>query len=416
MSTSHATSARSVPAERPRLLSATTCLTVGLVALAATLAGITLCEPSRLALSWLIAMTFWTALSIGCLMLVLIHHIFDAGWSTVIRRTLEHWLAVFPWLGLLFAPLVLLSLFGQHDIIWPWMDTHAVAGDVLWAKKSGFLNPTAFVVSTVIFFLSWIWISSRLRKHSFAQDVDGQVSHTYANRVTAAFGIPLTALTLTFAAFYWLMSLEYHWFSTMFGVWFFSGSMRIALAFITLICIYLVRAGVLEGIFGKPHMLHLGNIMLAFTVFWAYITFSQYFLIWNANVPEETFWYNLREIDPSTGLPNSWQWVGYVLIFGHFVLPFLFFLQHPLKKKNGSMVFICFWILAIELLDFIYNILPSLKQASGDPVPFGITIWDVTALAAVGGLCFWAFLRSLPKTRCIPIRDPRIVESLQSHE
>jgi hypothetical protein len=316
----------------------------------------------------------------------------------------------------MFSPLILVSLFGKQDIIWKWMNVDEVSGDILWTKKSAFLNPVALTIGTILFFGLWFLISYRLRKHSFAQDEDGDPAHTYSNRVTAAWGIPVTALTLTFAAFYWLMSLEYHWFSTMFGVWFFSGSMRVGLAFITLLCIYLVRTGVLKDIFGKPHMLHLGNIMLAFTVFWAYITFSQYFLIWNANVPEETFWYNLREIDPSTGQYNSWRWVGFTLIFGHFVLPFLFFLQHPLKKKAATMVFICFWIIAIELLDFYYNILPSLKQASGDPVPFGISIWDITALAGVGGVCFWAFLRSLPRTRCIPVRDPRIVESLQCHE
>jgi hypothetical protein len=248
-----------------------------------------------------------------------------------------------------------------------------------------------------------------LRKHSFAQDDDGSPEHTRANRRTAAWGIPLTAITLTFAAFYWLMSLEYHWFSTMYGVWFFAGSVRAALAFTALLAIYLVRRGVLQGIFGTPHLLHLGNLMLAFTVFWGYITFSQYFLIWNANVPEETFWYNIRE----TG---NWWWVGMVLIFGHFLVPFLFFLQHPLKKKHGSMVFICGWILVIQLIDYIYNILPARKLPNGDPVPFGISPWDVTALLAVGGICFWAFLSSFARTRCIPIRDPRIVESLQCHE
>ena len=414
MSASHAATASHAPAEQPRLVNPIFPLGIGAIGIVLTAVGaFTASSPeaaTRVGMSWLIMMTFWTGLSIGILLLVQIHHIFDAGWSTVIRRTHEHWLAVFPWLALLFAPLVYVAY--QHPgLVWSWMDHAKVAGDILYTKKSGFLSVNAFTVFTAAFFGIWIWISYRLRKHSFAQDVDGSADHTRSNRVTAAFGIPLTALSLTFAAFYWLMSLEYHWFSTMYGVWFFASCIRGALAFTTLLCLFLVSRGVLAGIFRKAHLLNLGNLMLAFTVFWAYITFSQYFLIWNANIPEETFWYNIRE----TG---NWWDVGLILIFGHFLLPFLFFLQHPLKKKTGSMVFICVWILAIILLDFYYNILPAIKVggAHGDPVNFHVTAWDITALIGIGGVCFWAFFNSFAKQRCIPVRDPRIVESLHLHE
>lgn len=418
MSASQATTASlgAVPAEQPRLAKAGTFLVAGVVLAAITAAGVFMGDSGRVAVSWLIAMAFWTGISLGALLLVMIHHIFDAGWSTVIRRTLEHWLSVFPVLAVLFAPLVIVSLFVDHGVIWKWMDHDLVGGDILWTKKSGFLNPTAFTIGYVLFFAIWILLSSQLRKHSFAQDDDGSPAHTIANRCWSAAGLPLTALTLTFAAFYWLMSLEYHWFSTMYGVWYFAGSMRAALAFFTIVCLYLVSRGVLQGIFRTAHLLTLGNVMLAFTVFWAYVTFSQYFLIWNANIPEETFWYNVREMNLSTGETNSWWYVGLALLFGHFFLPFFFFLGHGNKKVPARMVGICLWILAIFLLDLFYNVLPATKLPSGDAVPFGITVWDVTAIASVGALCLWAFLSSFVRTRCIPIRDPRIVESLQSHE
>jgi len=415
MSASHAATASHAPAEQPRLVNPVIPLAVGAVGILATLAGAFLSGSSheaaaRVGFSWLIGMTFWTGLSIGILLLVQIHHIFDAGWSTIIRRTHEHWLAAFKWLALLFVPLIVVA-WKHPGLIWTWTDITQVGGDILYTKKSGFLSTTAFTGFTVAFFGIWIWLSYRLRKHSFAQDVDGSADHTRSNRVTAAMGIPLTALSLTFAAFYWLMSLEYHWFSTMYGVWFFASCMRGALALTTLLCLFLVSRGILAGIFTKAHLLNLGNLMLAFTVFWAYITFSQYFLIWNANIPEETFWYNIRE----TG---NWWNVGLVLIFGHFLLPFLFFLQHPLKKKTGTMVFICLWILAIILLDFFYNILPAIKVGGhhGEPVNFHVTVWDVTALVGIGGVCFWAFFKSYATQRCIPVRDPRIVESLHLHE
>lgn len=418
MSASHTAAAHpALPAEQPRLVRAGTALAIGIGFCAVTALGILFHGAQSVAFSWLVAVAFWSAVSIGALLLVSIHHIFDAGWSTVVRRPLEHWLAVFPWLALLFVPLIV-SIFLQPGLVWSWMDTQqpAIAGDILYQRKSGFLNPTAFLIGTVAFFAIWIWLSHRFRSHSFAQDDDGSVEHTFASRRTAAFGIPLTALTLTFAAFYWLMSLEYHWFSTMYGVWFFAGSIRAALAFITIICVYLASRGVLRGIFSTAHLLNLGNVMLAFTVFWAYVTFSQYFLIWNANVPEETFWYNLRELNPSTGAQNSWWWVGLVLLFGHFFLPFFFFLGNANKKAPGRMVFICVWLLLIQLLDLIYNIVPAQKLANGDPVPFGVSPWTVTAVLGVGGVCLWAFLNSFARTRCIPIRDPRIVESLQLHE
>jgi hypothetical protein len=350
--------------------------------------------------------------------MVMIHHIFDAGWSTVPRRTMEHWLAAFVPLAVVFLPLAAIATFVEPGLVWRWLDTHnaAIAGDVLWVKKSSFLSPGLFFGSSVVFFALWIWLSARLRRASFAQDEDGDAAHTRTNRVTAAFGLPVAALSLTFGAFYWLMSLEYHWFSTMYGVWYFASSMRAMLAFMVLLSLYLSSRGVLRGIFSSAHLLNFGNLMLAFTVFWAYVTFSQYFLIWNANVPEETFWYVLREMNPSTGEFNSWRTIGMVIVFGHFVVPFLYLLQHPLKKKPGTMVFICIWILATQLVDFFFNILPAQKLDNGDPVPFGVSPWFVTAFLGIGGLCMWAFTRSQARARCIPIRDPRIVESLHLHE
>lgn len=419
MSSSHAATASAFPAQPARLVTPGTLLGVGAVFIGLTGVGLLLDTSENVAFSWLIALAFWLAITLGSLLMVMIHHIFDAGWSTVPRRILEHWLAAFVPLAVLFLPLVLVAAVFHPGLVWGWLDVHnpAIAGDILWVKKSGFLNPTAFLIAFALFFGIWIFVSARLRRSSFAQDDDGDIAHTQVNRHTSAWGIPLTGLTLTFGAFYWFMSLEYRWFSTMYGVWYFASSMRAMLAFSTLLCIYLTSRGVLRGIFRPAHLVNYGNLMLAFTVFWAYITFSQYFLIWNANVPEETFWFNLREFNPSNGEFNSWRWVGMVLIFGHFVFPFLYLLQNPLKKKAGTMVFICGWILATQLLDFTFNILPGHKLANGDPVPFGTgAAWFVTAFIGIGALCLWAFFNSLAKARCIPIRDPRIVESLHLHE
>ncbi|KXU34028.1 hypothetical protein AXK12_08345 [Cephaloticoccus capnophilus] len=400
-------------------------LGVGLIGIAATALGLFVSPPKTVVLAWLVGVSFWTAIAIGMLLLVLIHHIFDASWSVVLRRQFEHGLASFKWLGLLFAPLLIITWM-QPGFIWDWTNLasplhggHGTVGDdVLYIKKAGFLNTTMLTAMSVGFFLIWMWLSARLRKASFTQDSDGNVGWTTMNRTTAAFGIPLVALSLTGAAIYWMKSLEYHWFSTMYGVWFFANCARGALSIGIVITLWLSARGDYQGILNKNHLHSIGQLMLAFTVFWAYVTFSQYFLIWNANVPEETFWYNLREINNSDGQPNQWKWVGMLLLFGHFFGPFLALLSYRFKVTPHIIRRIAYWILAIILVDLCYNILPALKDAHGDPEPFlSMTLlWVVTAVIGVGGVCAWAYLRSFPSAKLIPIRDPRITECLTHHE
>jgi hypothetical protein len=395
---------------------ATRFLGAGIAGLALTAVGLFVSDRQGVALSYLVGVSYWTAVAIGMLMLVLIHHIFDAGWSTVIRRQFEHGLAAFGWLFLLFVPLIA-SAWMNPGFIWSWMDKahvlhggHTVGMDPLYVKKEGFLNIRMFTGMTVGFFLVWMWLSARVRQASFSQDADGAAKWTFMNRKTAAFGIPLNALALSFAAIYWMKSLEYHWFSTMYGVWFFANCMRAALAFGVFITVWLYARGDYKGIFNKNQFHCLTALAFAFVVFWAYVTFSQYFLIWNANVPEETFWYNIRE-------HGDWLWVGMLLLFGHFFVPFLSWLRYKNKVELKPALIISAWVAIIILVDFCYNVLPVLKHHD-DPVNF-ISInllWVLTSVVGVGGICVWAYLRSFAKTKIIPIRDPRIVESLTHHE
>ncbi len=419
-------SAAAVPAAPSTASTASKALTIGLIGLALTVVGIFVSGPAKLAMSYLVGVTYWTAIAIGFLLLILIHHIVDASWSAVVRRQWEHALAAFKWLAVLFVPLVLASLFyGHGDLIWPWMNPehvihggHTVGHDPLYVKKSGFLNTTGFIIGTFGSFLLWMWVSARLRKASFAQDLDGDIKWTFMNRKTAAFGLPIAAFSLTAIAIFWVKSLEYHWFSTMYGVWFFANCVRGALAITVLIMIWLWNRGDYKGVLNTNHFHSIGMLCFAFTVFWAYVTFSQYFLIWNANVPEETFWYNLRELNHD-GSTNQWWYVGlYGILFGHFFVPFLYLLSYKHKVVHSKIKPIVLWILGIILLDMCYNILPALKDEHGDSLPFFSLhlIWVLTSVVGVGGICAWAYLRSLPTTKLIPIRDPRIGESLTHHE
>ena len=424
---SHAASAPTALSAAPASTApaASKALTLGLAGIALTALGLFVSGAKVVAHSWLVGVTYWTAIAVGMLLLVLIHHIFDASWSTVIRRQFEHGLAAFKWLGLLFLPLVLATFLYDRDLIWPWLDLnhemhggHTVGHDPLYLKKAAFLNPGMFVGMTIAFFASWIWLSSRLRRASFTQDQDGSLGWTRHNRVTAAIGLPIAALTLTFAAIYWIKSIEYHWFSTMYGVWFFANCVRGALSFGVIIMVWLWQRGDYRGILNTNHFNSIGMLMFAFTVFWAYVTFSQYFLIWNANIPEETFWYNLREINHD-GASNQWKWIGiFGILFGHFFIPFFFLLSYRFKVTPHILRRVAIWILAVILLDLCYNIMPALKDSHGDAQPlFSLSlVWILTSVVGVGGVCVWAYLRSFGTAKLIPIRDPRIGESLTHHE
>jgi hypothetical protein len=244
-------------------------------------------------------------------------------------------------------------------------------------------------------------------------------------KISAA-GIPAAALALTFGAFDLFMSLEYQWFSTMYGVWYFASGMRSALAVTIIACFYLSsKKRALDGIYNQAHQYDLACLSLAFTVFWAYISFSQYFLIYSANIPEETFWYVIREINPNTGEQSGWFWVSMGLIFGHFFFPFLYLLFYQNKVNGPRLVFIVSWILVFHLLDLYWNIIPGREISPGAYVGFEARpvlgthlVWGIFSLVGIGCLCAWSVLKSFTSqaAEIIPIRDPRILDSLHHHE
>jgi hypothetical protein len=396
---------------------ATRFLLAGVAGLVLTAVGLAVSPAQHVALSYLVGIAYWCAVCIGMLLFICIHHITDAGWSVVIRRQCEHAISAFLWLAVLFLPL-LICAWVKPGLIWPWMNKLSVihggvtvGDDPLYVKKGSFLNLNMFTGMTIGFFLVWVWLSARLRKASFTQDVDGDPKWTFMNRKTAAFGIPLTALALTFAAIYWMKSLEYHWFSTMYGVWFFANCMRAGLAFAVVITCWLYARGDYKGIYTPTQFHTLVALAFAFVVFWGYVTFSQYFLIWNANVPEETFWYNIRE-------SGDWWYIGMLILFGHFFVPFIAWLFYRNKAERKPALIISLWVATIILVDLCYNTLPALKDAHDEPLPFFSInlLWVLTSIIGVGGICAWSYLRSFATTKIIPIRDPRIVESLTHHE
>ncbi len=387
-----------------------------------------LLNDSRPVMSWLLGFSVWFSIGVGMLFIIMIWHVFGASWPIIIRRQLEHALAAFPYLALVFLPLFLIACFSNKPgLIWHWLDPEyilpggqMVSEDVLYHSKEAFLNKGFFFYRVIGYFVVWCGMSAILRHCSFVQEKDPVLAWTHRAHNFSAAGLPLCAVVTTFAVFDFYMSLSYHWFSTMYGVWFFATSMRAGLAATVVICYFLSTRGHLKGLYNKAHRYDLGSLCFAFTVFWAYISFCQYFLIYNANIPEETFWYNIRELNANWE-QNTWWLVGlWGLVAGYFLVPFFYLLFYKNKVTPHRFLFIAFWILAFHIIDLYYNILPS--QTVADNVvgyvvnEFSITLADIAAIVGVGGVCVWAFLKSLPKAAPIPIRDPRINLSIHHHE
>jgi hypothetical protein len=379
-------------------------------------------------MSWLIAIAFWLSIAIGMLFLIQIWYVFHARWPTIIRRQCEHCMAAFPYLLVLFLPLLAIPLFHDNPgVLWKWMDGHnalpghgTVSEDLLYVWKSPYLNIGFFIGRALAIFVVFIGVAALLRKWSFDMDKTGDINNLHKARRLSSLGLFLVASAMTVGSIDWFKSLEYHWFSTMYGVWFFAACIRAALSVIIVLTVILAVKGYLKGILKQAHRYDIACMMLAFTVFWAYISFSQYFLIYSANIPEETFWYNIREKNYEGGL-NSWWWVSMGLIFGHFLTPFILLLWYKTKVVVWRTVAVAVWILGFHLLDLYWNIIPGkivpADHAAGYLVrQFSVTVYDVAALVGIGGICIFAMCRSMKKAEPIPIRDPNILISLNYTE
>lgn len=346
--------------------------------------------------SYLTAFMFYLSLCLGSLILVLFHHLFDAGWSVPIRRFLEHMAFQLPLMGLLFIPVLALA-----SQIYPWMTMDPPDHALL--TKAILFNPKMFYIVAVALFAVWTWLTWNLRRYSLMQDKSGDPRCTVMLRRYSAGGVWIFALSLTFAAIFWMKSLQHQFFSTMYGVYYFAGSTWTTLATAYLIMIILSR-GPLKQVIFKRQIHDLGTVFFAFTVFYAYIHFSQYFLIWNAAIPEETFWYVLRE-------KGSWEGLGYMIIFGHFLLPFLLLLRIDFKMKMAVMFPLVVWAWIMHYMDVTYNIMPVLY-----PNGLHVTIWDPLCIVFIGGLLYWNVKRMYLAHPPYPLKDPRLKEAVTWHE
>jgi uncharacterized membrane protein YjjB (DUF3815 family) len=380
-------------------------LGIGSVALLATF-GLATMDLGHFYFSYLTAFMFWLSIALGALGFVVIHHTVRAGWSVVVRRLAEHLMTGLPVLGLLFLP-ILAALFvpgghGEHET-WLFHWAHA-PGDAIIEAKSGYLNTTAFIIRALLCFGLWFVMVRFYRAKSIGQDTAPRPEMTREVQWWGPLGAMAFALTLTIASIDWMMSLDPHWFSTIFGVYFFAGAFMSVNAVLALLCMWLQRHGMLNKIVTIEHYHDLGKYVWAFTIFWAYIGFSQYMLIWYANIPEETIWYGYR-------LKGSWFIVSMVLAAGHFVLPFFGMMSRHIKRNPKTLMVAAIWMLIMQWLDMYWLIQPVLSHHHGSlDAPFHLM--DVTAFIGIGGVVLSVILKNVMAAPLIPVKDPRIQESL----
>jgi hypothetical protein len=351
--------------------------------------------------SWLLAFMFFLSLGLGGLILVILHHLFDASWSVPTRRFCEHLACLLPVMALMFIPIALNVLLASPDNqIYGWirmLRTHEM--DHSLASKYPLFTVPSFFVVAILNFAVWTVLSRRLRYWSLKQDQTGSVECTRMMRRYSAVGVFLFAITTTLAAIMWMKALQHEWFSTMYGVYYFAASAWTTICTVYVITYILKRQGPLRDVATTKTFYFIGSLMFAFTVFYAYVTFFQYFIIWNANMPEETFFYVLRE-------RGGWWWVGMLIIFGHFFLPFLMLLRIDIKL-TWVMLPLAGWAWLMHFMDMSFNIMPVLH-----PAGYHLDITDLGCMAFIGGVLVWVFLKNLNAHPMFPQKDPRIAEAM----
>lgn len=368
---------------------------VAALALSLILAAVTAGGFRRLAFAYLTSYAWALSLALGALFFVILQHLTRAGWSVVVRRLAEGVAATLPYWAALALPVV-----ASTGALYHWSHADAVAADRLLQAKSAYLNLPFFIVRLLVYFAVWVLLARFFVGRSRDQDESGDPAISLLLQRRAAPAMIGFALTLTFASFDLLMSLDPHWFSTIFGVYYFAGSIVGWVALLTVMALLLQRSGLLRHAITVEHYHDLGKLLFAFTVFWAYIAFSQFMLYWYAALPEETGWFVRRQT-------HGWGAVGLVLLFGHFLLPFLALLGRIPKRTPRLLGVAAAWMLLMHWVDLYWLVVPEASREHAVP-----RLVDLTVAVAVAALGTAFVVRALRRHSLVPERDPRLEESL----
>lgn len=357
--------------------------------------GIFLAGRDQFFRSWLFAWIFWFGLSIGCMGVVMMHHLLGGGWGYLIRRFGESAALCIPIMAILFIPIVI----GARSLF-PWADPAQVAGDAVLRHKTGYLNLSFWTLRAVIYFaVLWLW-AWMLRITSLRLDREPGPGLLKRLVNLSSIGEVIYFVLMAFAAVDWMMSREPHWISTVFGFIVVMAQAVTALCFLILMVAIHCDDPALKPVIQADYLNDLGNVLLTFVILWAYMSFGQFLVTWLGNNQDEIVWY-IRRTD------GGWRWVGAALIFFHFLVPFLLLLMRPLKRKLGRLALIAGGLLFMRVVEVIYWVTPTDPHGAS----WGALQWfcaeamNILAWLGIGGIWFLAFLWFLKDAPLLPIGD-----------
>ncbi len=378
--------------------------------------------------AYLVAFCYFLSIAVGALFFVMLQHLVSAKWSVVIRRIAEILASTFPLLLVLFLAGILVPMLLGSDGLYSWSSA-AAHDDHHIHVKAAYLNVPFFAARTIAYFVIWTLLARYFFRKSIAQDESGDPLISDQQRFVSGPAIIVFAFVTAFAAFDILMSLHPTWYSTMFGVYFFAGAAVSIFALLALIPMVLQRAGKLVHSITVEHYHDVGKLLFAFVFFWGYIAFSQFMLMWYANIPEETSWYHYRMFG------SGWTYVSILLVLGHFCFPFFCLLSRWTKRRLGLLAMFSVWMLVMHFVDLYWLVIPEYSQhlawlaeraafagidAGIDsahvvgklPDGIGFKLMDITAMVGIGGLFFASAIRTGKRVNLIPVKDPGLGESL----
>jgi hypothetical protein len=346
-------------------------------------------DPTQLLRSYLVAYLFWIGGALGCLALLMIQHVTGGAWGVAIRRLLESGARTLPVMAIMFIPIAL-----GLGRLYEWAQPEQVAHDPLLQHKALYLNVPFFLGRAAFYFLAWTLVARALSRWSLRQDESFDPTPGERLELISRGGLVLLGLTMTFASIDWAMSLEPHWFSTIYGVIFMGGNALTAFALVIPIAALLSTCPPIGDLISADQLSDLGKLLLAFVMLWAYFNLSQFIIIWSGNLPEEIPWYLART-------RGGWQWVALAIVLFHFVLPFVLLLSHRLKRRARSIAIVALVLGFMRFVDVFWLVTPAF-----DPSRLTVHLLDVAAVLMVGGVWIWLFVRQLEGRPLLPLRDP----------
>ena len=370
-------------------------LIVGGVALIICVIG-ALFSPDQFFRSYLFSYLFYLGMTLGSMALVMLQYLSGGSWGIVIRRITESATRTIPLLAFLFLPILI-----GIPKLYSWSHDEVVKADPLLQHKHLYLNVPFFIVRVLIYFVGWWIFAHFLNKWSREQDTGGSDPRGRRLQLLSGPGLIFYALSVTFASVDWVMSLEPHWYSTIFGLLFVAGQGLSALSLcIAFMVILSDEGGPLEGVIGPSHLHDIGKLLLTFTMLWAYFSFSQFLIIWSGNLVDEIPWYMER-------LKGGWGWIGLLLVVFHFAFPFAMLLSQSLKRAGHKLIRIAALVIVMRFVDLFWIVAPASSQGG-----FRVHWMDFLAPVGIGGLWLGAYLYQLQKWPLLPVRDPNLEEAI----